>query len=72
MPFEIGITFEQEELLASSGRTANLPSFLYKWPNVQTDSELDRWCQELKSLAKETTYATRMRTLAARFYQHRS
>ena len=67
VPFEIGIAFEQQKLLASYGSRANLPSFLYKWPNVQTDMQLDRWCRELGSSSKGTAYATRMRTLAASF-----
>lgn len=69
VPFEIGIAFEQEKLLASYGSRLNLPSFLYKWPNIQSDEQLDRWCSELRSPAPSTSgaYATRMRTLAANF-----
>ena len=67
VPFEIGIAFEKEKLLASYGNRANLPTFLYKWPNVQSDSELDRWCQELRSIAKGAAYVSRMRVLSARF-----
>ena len=67
VPFEIGIAFEQEKLLASYGNRASLPSFLYKWPNLQSDTELDRWCRELGSLAKGASYATRMRSFATQF-----
>lgn len=67
VPFEIGIAFEQQKLLASYGSRASLPSFLYKWPNVQTDSQLDNWCRELASLSKGASYATRMNSLATRF-----
>ena len=67
VPFEIGLAFEQQRLLASYGNRASLPSFLYKWPNVQDDTQLDHWCEELRRLAKHTAYATRMRALATRF-----
>ena len=69
VPFEIGIAFEQEKLLASYGSRLSLPSFLYKWPNIQSDEQLDRWCSELRSPPPSTAraYATRMRTLAADF-----
>ena len=67
VPFEIGIAFEQQKLLASYGSRANLPSFLYKWPNVQTDSQLDNWCRELGSLSKGISYTTRLNSLATRF-----
>ena len=67
VPFEIGIAFEQKKLLASHGNRSRLPSFLSKWPNVQTDEELDRWCLEFRSGVRDTTYASRISTLAARF-----
>ena len=67
VPFEIGLAFEQERLLASYGNRANLPSFLYKWPNIQSDTQLDRWCEELRSFAKGASYAARMSVLATRF-----
>ena len=67
VPFEIGIAFEKEKLLASYGNRVNLPTFLYKWPNVQSDTELDRWCQELRTMAKGAAYVSRMRVLATRF-----
>ena len=67
VPFEIGIAFQQEKLLASYGSRASLPSFLHKWPNVQTDSGLDRWCRELGSLSKAVSYSTRMSALSNRF-----
>lgn len=67
VPFEIGLAFEQQRLLASYGNEASLPSFLYKWPNVRTETQLDHWCEELQTLAKGTAYATRMRALATRF-----
>ena len=67
VPFEIGIAFEKQKLLASYGSRTSLPSFLYKWPNVQSDAELDRWCQELASVTKAASYVSRMHTLAIRF-----
>ena len=67
VPFEIGIAFQQEKLLASYGSRVNLPSFLYKWPNVQSDTELDSWCRELSSLSSTVSYSNRMSTLATRF-----
>lgn len=67
VPFEIGIAFEKEKLLASYGNRTDLPSFLYKWPNIQTDTQLDRWCQEVRSISKGAAYISRMRTLATRF-----
>ena len=67
VPFEVGMAYDQEKLLASYGNRAYLPSFLYKWPNVQTDSELDHWCHELQTSAKGVSFASRMRTLTSRF-----
>ena len=67
VPFEIGIAFQQEKLLASYGSRASLPSFLQKWPNVQNDSELDRWCRELRSLSKALSYTSRMSALSKSF-----
>ena len=67
VPFEIGIAFEKEKLLASYGNRSNLPWFLYKWPNVQSDTQLDRWCHELRTASKSPAYVTQMRTLADRF-----
>lgn len=69
VPFEIGIAFEQKKLLASYGSRANLPSFLYRWPNIQSDSQLDSWCAEFRSFVPSTSevYAARMRTLASSF-----
>ena len=67
VPFEIGIAFQQEKLLASYGSRTSLPSFLSKWPNLQNASQLDRWCRELGPLAQGASYTTRMRTLATHF-----
>lgn len=67
VPFEIGIAFQQEKLLASYGSGASLPSFLQKWPNVQSYSALDRWCLELGSLSRALTYKSRMSTLSKSF-----
>ena len=67
VPFEIGIAFEKEKLLASHGNRINLPSFLYKWPNIQTDTQLDRWCREVRSVSKGAAYVSRMRALTTKF-----
>ena len=67
VPFEIGIAFQQEKLLASYGSRTSLPSFLQKWPNVQNDSELDRWCRELSSLSKALPYTSRISALSKSF-----
>ena len=67
VPFEIGMAYDQEKLLASYGSRVHLPSFLYKWPNVQTDSQLDQWCHELRTSTKGVSFARQMRTLTSRF-----
>ena len=67
VPFEIGIAFEKEKLLASHGNRIHLPSFLYKWPNVQSDAELEQWCREVHSISKGAAYVSRMRNLATKF-----
>ncbi len=50
VPFEIGLAFELKRYLASYGNYTELPSFLWKWPNVSDYADLNKWCRQIKRL----------------------
>lgn len=56
VPFEIGIAFDRERVLASYTDISRyeLPSFLAKHPRVSNHTQLHRWCDRLRVLKQRT------------------
>lgn len=53
VPFEIGIATTMEKFLSTYTKymlEANRPSYLEKWPQVSTHSQLHDWCSYLKQV----------------------
>lgn len=67
VPFEIGLAFDQQKFIATYSRNVPLPSYLTDWPNLQTDEDLAKWCNELQQSVASSNYAGRMAILASRF-----
>lgn len=50
VPWEIGVGSEKGFRMASySERYVTLPSYLEKWPNLKSDSDIDLYCQYSKA-----------------------